>query len=59
VDMMSSYVDYQDPALYYYSPEEIFRFSKTLTRRVMLRHDYRPFEFCIQLFHASVGPYIP
>ena len=59
VDMMSSYVDFQAPELFYYSPEEIFRFAKSLTRRVVLRHDYRPFEFCIQLFHQDAPNFVP
>lgn len=59
VDMMSSYVDYEEPELYYYSPESIFQFAKTLTPRVTLRHDYRRFEFCIQLFHESAPDFVP
>ena len=59
VDMLSSYVDFHAPDLFYYSPEEIFSFAKTLARRVVLRHDYRPFEFCIQLFHEAAGGYVP
>ncbi len=59
VDMMSTYVDFQIPELFYYSPEEIFRFAKSITRRVRLRHDYRPFEFCIQLFHEDARDYVP
>ena len=51
IDMMSSYVDFENPELYYYQPEEIFKFAKSLTKKVKLLHDYRPFEFCIQLFH--------
>ena len=59
VDMMSTHVDFQNPELFYYSPEEIFRIAKSLTRRVILRHDYRPFEFCIQLFHEDAPGYVP
>ena len=59
VDMMSSDVDFQNRDLFYYSPEEMFRFAKTLTRRVVLRHDYRPFEFSLQLYHGNVGLYLP
>ena len=55
VDMMSNYVDYEDPALFYYSPEDIFRIAKQISKRVVLRFDYRPFEFCIQLYHDDVG----
>jgi SAM-dependent methyltransferase len=58
VDLLSSYVDFHAPDLFYYSPEEIFGFAKTLTRRVVLRHDYRPFEFCVQLFHESADGYV-
>lgn len=59
VDMMSTYVDFQNPDLFYYAPEEIFRLAKSITRRVVLRHDYRPFEFCIQLFHEDSLNYVP
>lgn len=59
VDMMSSYVDFQNSELFYYSPEEIFQFAKSIARRVLLRHDYRPFEFCIQLFHDAAPNYVP
>ena len=58
VDMLSTYVDYRNPDLYYYSPEEIFRVAKTISPRVVLRHDYRAFEFCVQLFHEDVEGYI-
>ncbi len=59
VDMMSTYVDFQNPDLFYYSPEAIFKFAKSLTRRIVLRHDYRRFEFCVQLFHEDVANYVP
>lgn len=51
IDMMSSYVDFESPELYYYQPEAIFKFAKSLTKKVRLLHEYRPYEFCIQLFH--------
>ena len=51
IDMMSKYVDFENPELYYYQPEAIFKFAKSLTKKVKLLHEYRPFEFCIQLFH--------
>ncbi len=59
IDMMSTYVDYRDEHLYYYSPEGVFAFAKRLTRRVALRHDYRGFEFCIQLFREGAPGYVP
>src|SRR5579864_4020281 len=58
VDMLSTYVDFRNPDLFYYSPEEIFRVAKTIATRVLIRHDYRAFEFCIQLFHEGVEGYV-
>jgi len=58
VDMLSTYVDFRNPDLFYYSPEEIFRIARTISPRVLLRHDYRAFEFCIQLFHEGVEGYV-
>ena len=50
IDMLTSYVDYQEDKLHYYSPEEIFAFCKSLTRPVALRHDYPLFEFTVYLY---------
>jgi hypothetical protein len=58
VDMISTYVDFRNPDLFYYSPEEIFRIAKAISPRVLLHHDYRAFEFCIQLFHEGVEGYV-
>ena len=58
IDMLSTYVDFRNPDLFYYSPEEIFRAAKTVAQRVTLHHDYRAFEFCIQLFHEEVEGYL-
>jgi len=51
---MSSYVDYEDPHLYYVDPLRVFDHAKRhLSRRVVLRHDYvvkagsMPFEFAL------------
>lgn len=44
-DMLSSYLtpDYpREEAVFYYSPEEMFRFAQTLTTHVTLKHDYPP-----------------
>lgn len=56
VDMLTSYVDFREPHLYYYSPEEVFEFCKRqLTKRVTLRHDYPLFEFTVCLYPDFVG----
>jgi len=59
VDMLSKYVDYENDILFYFSPEEMLAFAKRLTNRVVLRHDYRRFEFTIQLIHDAHGDYVP
>jgi len=58
VDMLSTYVDFRNPDLFYYSPEEIFRMAKAIAHRVLIRHDYRAFEFCVQLFHQDAEGYL-
>jgi SAM-dependent methyltransferase len=57
VDFMTSYVDFKGNAeeAFYYSPEEIFRISKGITKRVSLRHDYPLYEFCMYLFPDFQG----
>jgi len=54
-NMMSAYVDFEDPSLFYERPEAAFAFVKTeITPYVNLIHDYEvkpgtiPFEFCVQ-----------
>lgn len=58
VDMLSTYVDFRNPDLFYYAPEEIFGMAKAIAPRVIIRHDYRAFEFCVQLYHADVEGFI-
>jgi SAM-dependent methyltransferase len=54
---MSTYVDFENPELYYTDPREVFDYCKrTLTRRVSLRHDYLvrddrpPYEYTMYLY---------
>jgi hypothetical protein len=58
VDMLSTYVDFRNPDLFYYSPEDIFRIAKAIAPRVLIRHDYRAFEFSVQLFHPEAEGYV-
>lgn len=50
IDMLSSYVNYEEPHLNYFQPEEMFVFAKTLTPYVTLRHEYLPFHFTLILY---------
>lgn len=56
VDMLTSYVDYREQHLFYYQPEEMFRYAKSLTKRVTLRHDYRAYEFALYLYKDTEEP---
>ena len=50
IDFMTSYVDYNEDYLYYFSPEKMFGYAKSLTRLAAIRHDYLPFEFSLFLY---------
>lgn len=50
IDFLGTYVTYKDSFLFYTPPEKMFKFAKTLTNRVTLRHDYKPYEFCMYLY---------
>jgi SAM-dependent methyltransferase len=49
VDFLSTYVDFQKPGSYHTDPVWAFSAAKKLTQRVILRHDYMPYEFSIFL----------
>lgn len=50
-DFMTSYVDYRGGKEgFYASPEQIFKLGKGMSKRVALRHDYMPYEFCIYIY---------
>lgn len=50
---MSAYADYFNEAEYYASPEALFTFCKSLTNRVVLRHDYMPHDFTIWMYRET------
>lgn len=54
-DMITDHVDFREERLFYYSPETMFRFAKTLTKRVQLRHDYPLYEFALYLYPDFSG----
>jgi trans-aconitate methyltransferase len=49
-DFMSSYTDFQHEIAFHAEPEKIFTMAKTLSKRILLRHDYMPYEFTIYLY---------
>ena len=54
VNMMTNYVDYREDCLYYYSPEDMFKFCKSLNKFVTLRHDYPLYEFTIYTYKKKL-----
>lgn len=50
VDFISRYVDFRNRDVFYAEPEVVFKFCKSLTKRIILRSDYMPFEFCVYLY---------
>jgi 2-polyprenyl-3-methyl-5-hydroxy-6-metoxy-1,4-benzoquinol methylase len=55
VDLMTSYVDFKRPDVFYYEPERVFSIAKRITKRVTLRHDLPLFQFCVYLYPDFVG----
>jgi len=37
----------------YVEPEKILKICMSITSRVVLRHDYMPFEFCVYLYRNN------
>lgn len=50
IDFLSSYVDFQKPGAYHTDPGWALAACKRLSRRVLLRHDYMPYEFALFLY---------
>ena len=53
IDFMSTYVDFKRKESSHFAPEKIFKIAKKLSKRVVIRHDYLPFEFCIYIYKNS------
>ena len=50
MNFVSDNVDFKIKGLFYSSPEKIITISRSLSNRVILRHDYMPFEFTIYVY---------
>ncbi len=55
-NFLTSYADFQLEKNFHYSPEEMFRYARTLTPRVALYHDYPLWEFTLQLRREKRNP---
>ena len=49
-NMLTSYVDYEVPHLYYANPARYLTFAKSISRYVSLKHDYPAFFFTLGLY---------
>ena len=49
-DFLSTYVDFQKPGSWHTDPGWALGVAKKLSPRVLLRHDYMPFEFALFIF---------
>jgi len=50
MDFLSTYVDFKKPQNFHASPEKVFQIAKRISKRVVIRHDYFPFEFCVYIY---------
>jgi len=62
-NVLSTYVDFFDPRLFYFSPEKVLQHCKEeLSPCVTLRHDYLikagvvPFEFTVYVYRSEIEP---
>jgi SAM-dependent methyltransferase len=53
INMLSDNVDYVEDRLFYYSSTRMLDMALGLTGRVLVRHDYMPFEFTVCLYRES------
>lgn len=49
-NFMTSYADSRLEKNFHYEPEQVFAFAKSLSRFVVLHHDYDLYEFTVQVF---------
>jgi SAM-dependent methyltransferase len=54
IDFLSSYVDFQKPGAYHTDPGWALAAAKRLSRRILLRHDYMPYEFSLFVFNDDM-----
>jgi SAM-dependent methyltransferase len=55
MDFITSYVDFEEPHLFYYSPEKMYSIAKKLTKSVVLKSDYPLFEFMLFIYKDFPG----
>ncbi len=54
MNFVSDNVDYKTKSLFYSSPKKILSILKPLSNRIVLRHDYMPYEFTIFVYKNNL-----
>jgi ubiquinone/menaquinone biosynthesis C-methylase UbiE len=49
-DFLSTYVEFQEPRNWHTDPGWVLGVARQVSRRVLLRHDYMPYEFALFIF---------
>jgi len=55
VNMLSTSADWYDRGRHYYDPIPAMRQARSVTRRIVLRHDYLPHDFTLYLYREPEG----
>jgi len=50
VNYLSTFVDFQQPQAHHSDPSWVLNQAKKLSKRVVLRHDYMPYEFSVYIY---------
>jgi len=50
MDFLSSYVDFKRGKTFHVSPERIFKIAKRFSKRIVIRHDYLPYQFSVYVY---------
>ena len=50
INLVGGVLDYKVKELFYSEPEKIYQISRKITNRVVIRHDYAPYQFVLYLY---------
>jgi hypothetical protein len=53
MNFVSDQVDFKTRGLFYSSPEKILSMAFILSNRIVLRHDYMPYEFTVYIYKIN------
>lgn len=53
VNLFTTHVNYRDPEFGYYEPERIYTLARSISKYLVLRSDYLPFDFTLYLYKKN------